>query len=107
MNYITVTKKSDFPTKAHYAIMTFDTLYHEGDERSRTNPGHGYGAYTEEVAHYNAYLDKEEWLKEIKRLAKAYLGDRYSQTQWVAFEAGKPITIDIQVIVDTDYEREF
>lgn len=32
-----------------YLIIWQDTVYHEGDERSRTNPGHGYPAYTENV----------------------------------------------------------
>jgi ribulose bisphosphate carboxylase small subunit len=32
-----------------YAVLFPEQVYHEGDERSRTNPGHGYPAYTETV----------------------------------------------------------
>jgi hypothetical protein len=32
-----------------YLIIVASAIYHEGDERSRTNPGHGYPAYTETV----------------------------------------------------------
>lgn len=39
------------PSGKHFAALVFTTksIYHEGDERSRTHPGHGYGAYTETI----------------------------------------------------------
>ena len=50
-------KMSEIPNYKHFALIEFDqySIYHaatEGDERSRTNPGHGYPAepgYTETV----------------------------------------------------------
>lgn len=35
---------SDIPKKEHWAILDFVTVHIPGDERSRTNPGHGYPA---------------------------------------------------------------
>lgn len=47
----TVKDISKFPSNAHYAALVFKTndIYHEGDQRSRDCPGHGYPAYTETV----------------------------------------------------------
>ena len=36
------------------------TIDHEGDERSRTHPGHGYPAYTETVHEFRAWIEREE-----------------------------------------------
>jgi hypothetical protein len=58
---------SDIPRVPHLAALIFKSrnIYHEGDERSRTNPGHGYPAHTETIntIEYVAFKDDEE-LKE-------------------------------------------
>lgn len=60
-----VHKASDVPHQPHYAVLVYKTgtVHHEGDERSRTNPGHGYPAYSEEINMFEHYitLDKAEW----------------------------------------------
>lgn len=43
-----------------YLIVKRKTIHHAGDERSRTHPGHGYPAYTEEfdeVIKHTNYID--------------------------------------------------
>ena len=60
-----IRRASDVPAGAHWAIVAYGSRsgYHEGDERSRTNPGHGYPAYTEEVdltSHY-VFRDESSW----------------------------------------------
>ena len=56
-----------FPKEQHFAALEFieQSIYHEGDERSRTYPGHGYPAYTE-TREYVIYriFDSAEELKE-------------------------------------------
>ena len=52
----------------HYAIIERRTIYIPGDERSRTNPGHGYPEHTEESISYRAYSDKDKWEAEIRIL---------------------------------------
>ena len=44
-----VEKPEQMPQEEHWAILIFEvkTQYVEGDERSRTHPGHGYPAHTE------------------------------------------------------------
>lgn len=36
-------------TKEFYAVTLERYIHHQGDERSRTHPGHGYPAWTETV----------------------------------------------------------
>ena len=59
---------SDIPTTEHFAIITFSSISIPGDERSRTNPGHGYSASTERVVHYTVYADQDEWEAAITTL---------------------------------------
>lgn len=49
-----------------YAAIITDSIYHEGDQRSRDNPGHGYPAYTETVTKFHPFKDEAEmkdWVK--------------------------------------------
>lgn len=63
MNYHNAPK--DFPQEEHYAALIFDSVYVPGDERSRTNPGHGYGSSNEPVVKYIQFKDKPEMIKWI------------------------------------------
>jgi hypothetical protein len=49
---------SDIPTELHFQVLCFEeqTIHHEGDERSRTNPGHGYPAYTEKIKYLKIFV---------------------------------------------------
>ena len=64
----------DIPETPHYAIVTFQNIHIEGDERSRTHPGHGYPAHTVETADYKAYTTREEWEKAVKSLETRVFG---------------------------------
>lgn len=65
MRGTTVTKKSDLPESSHYAIITFSRRYVPGDERSRTNPGHGYPEHHVGESSYFAYTDHDLWKADI------------------------------------------
>lgn len=74
----TVDSPKRFPNAKHYAIIVFDQrhIHHEGDERSRTHPGHGYPEHTETVNNFE-YLafdytteGRLEWKEKIKDLYK-------------------------------------
>lgn len=56
----------DIPKEEHYAILVPRTIHVPGDERSITNPGHGYPAYDVKCWEYLAFKDKAEWTEEIK-----------------------------------------
>lgn len=53
------------PTGPHFAIIRTVSVYIPGDERSRTNPGHGYPEHTEEYISYEAFTDRAEWESRI------------------------------------------
>lgn len=64
---IYVTSIDKLPTTEHWAILQDTSVHIPGDERSRTNPGHGYPESTEHFITYTAYTDKEEFESELKR----------------------------------------
>lgn len=77
-----------------YLIVTKRTISFDGDERSRTNPGHGYGAYTKEVD-VNIYFqltEKDKLIEEIKRLSS-------SNTKYKLFSI-KPIEAKVSTTVE-------
>lgn len=76
-----VSQRRNMPEGPHYAIISFSSIYIPGDERSRTNPGHGYPAHNQPTVQYQAFDNREEWEKEIRKLE-----DRtgYGQGQYIA-----------------------
>ena len=80
----------------HYAILTFGSTYIPGDERSRTNPGHGYPASTEYHVEYEAFTEeqKEIWEKKIEFYEK-------QNTPYQALRVN-PVTVKTIVEVDID-----
>jgi hypothetical protein len=85
----------DFPTEAHLAIIRFSTIHIPGDERSRTNPGHGYPDRDEPTFSYEWYCleDEPDWIEEIQRLT-----DDHDES-FVALRNGKKVIIKSKVIV--------
>ncbi len=68
-----VNSLSDIPDTEHYAIIEVGSIYIPGDERSRTNPGHGYPEHTETTISYQVYYTEEKWKKAIEeRMAAKY-----------------------------------
>ena len=59
---------SNIPSQPHFAIIRETSVHIPGDERSRTNPGHGYPERTETFITYEAFTDCDKWKKEIARL---------------------------------------
>lgn len=92
----TATMTIDVPTTPHFAIVEFSSYHVDGDERSRTNPGHGYPAHDVSTASYRWTLDRSEWENEVRGLA----ADRYTHRQFVALEV-RPAKITTAVKVST------
>jgi len=44
-----------------YAVTYTEQIYHEGDQRSRDYPGHGYPAYTEDKLIFKAFKNEKEF----------------------------------------------
>ena len=89
-----VSEKSHLPPGDHYVIMQFSSIYVPGDERSRTNPGHGYPGRSEPIVQYISFTDKDEWEKEIRGLVEA----TYGKKEFVALYV-KRATISTEVKV--------
>lgn len=56
---------SELPNEEFYAILFVRSVYIPGDERSRTNPGHGYPGGTENYWNIEVYKNREDWEAEI------------------------------------------
>lgn len=65
-----MTRFSDIPDVEHYAIIQSETVHIPGDERSRTNPGHGYPAEDVETISYRVFMrhQRKEWEAEIEKM---------------------------------------
>ncbi len=57
---------ADIPKIPHYALFVNDSVHIPGDERSRTNPGHGYPAEDRVFLSYEAYLTRDKLLAVLK-----------------------------------------
>ena len=52
----------EVPEGPHFAVLVYDkkSVYIPGDERSRTNPGHGYPEHTEEFDSFEHWVATDE-----------------------------------------------
>ncbi len=82
------------PKEPHWAIITESSYYIPGDERSRTNPGHGYPEHYETVIHYSAYTDEYDWKQRIREL------ETHNET-YTAIKA-LPANVRKEVVVTVD-----
>jgi hypothetical protein len=63
-----------------YAILVFGSIYIPGDERSRTNPGHGYPGGSEPKTDFVVFASREAWEHEIRRKMQNKYGE---PREWV------------------------
>lgn len=63
-----VQSPDDIPVgRKHWAIVTFSSITIPGDERSRTNPGHGYPEHNQTTTNYILFEKESDWVAEIER----------------------------------------
>jgi hypothetical protein len=60
----------DVPEGPHYAVLIYDkkSVHIPGDERSRTNPGHGYPEHTEEFDSFEHWVTNDNSFESQKAL---------------------------------------
>ena len=93
-----VNSPSDFPSEPHLAIIEFGTIYIPGDERSRTNPGHGYPESTATTMSYTWWKleDREHWAYYIEDLMG--LHSQYNtRKNFVAIDQGKKVNPSLKL----------
>ena len=84
----------ELPKESYLAIITNNAVSVPGDERSRTNPGHGYPGYTERSFNIEVYESLDLWEKEVAKLTLSK-----SSFQAVKINPAK-ITTNISVSVE-------
>ncbi len=89
-----VTNRDRMPKTQHWAVITYGSVHHAGDERSRTNPGHGYPAYSEEIVKYQAFSSEDEW----KECIRDYTIRKETFTAMKVYPA--QISTEVNVFVD-------
>lgn len=73
--------RSKVPQSPHFQILVFGSIYVPGDERSRTNPGHGYPASNEptislQVFTLNQHAEFEAEVARLERNKERYVAQR-------------------------------
>lgn len=98
-----ITEKPKFPQEEHFAALVFEShsIHHEGDERSRTCPGHGYPAYTETIKtiDYIVFANEQEmkdWV--VKTESEEPLG--YREPTVYQLIRSKPLKAKIHATVE-------
>jgi hypothetical protein len=76
-----------------FIVLSKRTIHHEGDQRSRDFPGHGYGTYSEEIDVVTELFD-EEGLREY------LLGEELS-----LYRVYKVTPVKVSKIVSIDINR--
>ena len=78
-----------------YAIIYEDTIHHEGDERSRTHPGHGYPAYSEEIEKLQTFDDIEGLKRWIKLNSSGYSRQVFKAIQYEELKVSTEIVVGV------------
>lgn len=89
---------SELPNQGFFAILTTTGVYTPGDERSRTNPGHGYPASTDYYWTMQVFQNRKAWEDEVKVLA-----ERKSEFKAVFIE---PANIQTSISIDVGLRRD-
>lgn len=71
------TRVGELPEGLFYAILRPESVAIPGDERSRTNPGHGYPEHTESYWSLETFANDAEWKKEIERICRSGLKEDF------------------------------
>lgn len=95
-----VSEPDHIPKERHYQIIVFKktSVHIPGDERSRTNPGHGYPEHTETYNTPTTYVttDDNDWLADIQTL----MAEKPGRKDMVAFMVEGVASIRLETKVD-------
>ncbi len=81
-----------------YAAFIEDSFHVEGDERSRTHPGHGYPAHTVTYTKVEEFSSKDAMEKWVARQeTSAYNKQKYRIVKCIPMEVHKNISVEVSV----------
>ena len=75
-----------------YGVIRTKTITHEGDERSRTHPGHGYPAYSENVR----YLEEFDGQDALKKFLKTHHSEKFRVIEFQDIPYESDIVINLK-----------
>jgi len=81
--------------KDKYAVFTTQTIHHEGDERSRTHPGHGYPAYSENIDSVIKFDSKEALKQWIERNNTGYGRKNFTAIKYQELRVSTSIEVSL------------
>ncbi len=96
---------ADIPEGKHYQVIVFniESVYIEGDERSRSAPGHGYPAHTDTFETNEIWVteDVDDWTKKVSELSTDPQSKHWynKPKSFVALVVEKKAKIKTEVIV--------
>lgn len=80
-----------------FAVIIERSIHHEGDERSRTHPGHGYPAYTETVKEFKEFKDEAEFRAWVEREeSRKYGREKYRPIAFKAVDVKTTLSFNIK-----------
>jgi len=98
---VRINNPKEMPTANHYAILVFDTksVWVPGDERSRTNPGHGYPEHTDtyETFEYWATNSLDTLKQGIALLEQGKDVPKYTVLQATPLSVSTEIKVEVNV----------
>ena len=94
MNYIITKDKAR--KGPHFAALIFSSVYIPEDERSRTNPGHGYPAENRAIVEYIAFDSRDEMEQWVSRQESRE--SHYSSPNYQVIEV-KPLVVEVKASV--------
>lgn len=82
----------DITKDEHYAIITTGTIWIPGDERSRTNPGHGYPDHTETTIQYDAFATVDALKLRLRDMSD-------SERRTVRVIKATPVSVQTEIVL--------
>ena len=91
-----MTASIELRTKEFYAAFIRDSYSVEGDERSRTNPGHGYPAHTVSYTKVEEFQDEEEMRRWVERQEMStYTKSKYRIVKCIPMEVRTTVNVEV------------
>lgn len=78
-----------------FAVSYEETIHHEGDQRSRDFPGHGYGEYTESKTIFKSFNSQKEFEDWVKVETSRPYGKKFKAYRCTPIE----VTTEVKIVI--------
>jgi hypothetical protein len=94
--YYVATQEAEAIEQFKYGVIYGESIHHEGDERSRTNPGHGYPAYTETVQKLETFDTEEKFKAWVKRNSEGYSRKTFKAIKYQELQVETELVVKVK-----------